>query len=147
MHPHDAYVVRAVVPWDELDGRVVIALERRLGTVERALARLVRVPENVLVSLEGPAANAWRLADGSRRLRELPDEARPIAHELARRRFLRLVDAPTRATDPMRGLDESSGYGRHACRRCAVVQPLRARQGAWWICPRCRRINRVPHAR
>lgn len=157
MDPLDAYPARADVPWDEVDGRVVLALPKPHGPVERLVNRIVPVADERHVSLEGASARVWLLADGTRTLRELAREAfrdapaermeeRAVrfAQDLAARGWLRLQDAPARAADAQRGLTPEKGYRAARCRRCKTEHRLRLPQGARYFCPRCRRPNLVP---
>jgi hypothetical protein len=153
LHP-----ARADLPWDEVDGRVFVALPRRRTRVERWLsARLFPTPENVLITLEGHAGAFWRLADGTRtlddiarKLAALPGDAARMderalafARKLAARGLLRLPERPEPASDTRQGLHERDGFRRHACRACGVRIPVRAPDGAFFLCPRCRRLNRL----
>jgi hypothetical protein len=153
----DAYPTRRRVAWDEVDSRVVLALPRTLSPVERLVSRFLPIPNVRLVSLEGPAARFWLLADGTRTLRDIARalhddasagdmEARALrfAQDLVQRGFLVLQDAPRAADDALRGLTPALGWSRLACRRCRTTHPLRVPPGARWFCPRCRKLNQVP---
>lgn len=157
MDPLDAYPARRRVAWDEVAGRVVLALPRRLGAADRLVARLFPIPRVRLVSLEGPAARFWILCSGTRTLREIAIamleaapaeevEARSVrfAQDLAARGLLAFQNAPAPADDALRGLTPERGYRRLACRRCKTVHPIPADAGARWFCPRCRKLNQVP---
>lgn len=152
-----AHPARARVAWDEIDGRVVIALPRRLTRAERFVSRIFPIAEVRLVSLEGPAARFWLLCDGQRTVREIARamfDAAPaeglegrsalFAQDLVARGFLALSEAPGQAEDELRGLTPERGWRRLACRRCKTVHPLRIAPGARWFCPRCRKLNQVP---
>lgn len=151
------YPARADVPWDDIEGRIVIALPRKSGAVERFLARILPVPENVVLSLEGTAASFWRLAEGTRTLRQMAAELAAqieggqrearvlhLARDLAARGFLVLRPTPEPLVETRRGLGPEKGFHPLACRACKVVTPVRARSGARWFCPRCRKLNMVP---
>lgn len=155
------YPARVDLPWDELDGRVFVALPRRRGAVERWIARhVVATPENVLITLEGHAAAFWRLADGTRDLATLArdfaaqtgdaeridERIREFATRLAKRGLVRLLPSPQPVLETRVGLDEHQGFARHPCRHCRVRLPVRAPPGAFFLCPRCRRLNRLPRA-
>lgn len=147
---------RVDVPWDEVDGRIYVALPKRRGRIERALARFMPVPANVLLTLEGGAARFWLLADGTCELADLAvrirtdDEAedveartRAFGDAMAARGLVRMLSAPEPVTDARRGLGEAQGFLRATCRRCKVVLPLRGRRGTFFLCPRCRWPNRA----
>lgn len=142
------YPARADVAWDELEGRIVLALPRPLSAAQRAVARLLfPIPEERLVSLEGPAAQLWRLADGGRNVEQIaremrvaPEQAARFAEDLAARGFLALRETPAPVADAKRGLDASRGWQQARCRRCRTLSPLRAGT-ARWFCPRCRKLN------
>lgn len=150
------YPARVDLPWDEVDGRVFVALPRRRTRVERWLDRFFPSPENVLLTFEGRAAAFWTLADGTRTLGEISDalEAVPgdasrmderaaaFAERLRGRNLVTFEDAPRRVDDTRRGLDAARGFRLHPC-RCGVRLPVRAPAGARFLCPRCRRLNRL----
>ncbi len=137
--------------WDEVEGRVVLALPRTLSAAERLVSRLFPIPDARLVSLEGLAARFWLLSDGARSVRGIAEalgaeegRAALFAEDLARRGLLALAPAPAAADDALRGLTPERGWRCLACRRCKTVHPLRAAPGARWFCPRCRKLNQVP---
>jgi hypothetical protein len=148
----DRRPARARVAWDEIDGRVVLALPRPLSWAERLVSRLLfPIPAERLVSLEGPAARFWLLADGARTLRGIaaamgadPARCARFADDLAARGLL--APEGEAADDALRGLTPARGWRRVACRRCRTTQPVRAGPGARWFCPRCRKLNQVPTA-
>lgn len=149
------YPARVDLPWDELDGRVFVALPRRRTRVERWLSRFVGTPENTLLTFEGEAAAFWRAADGTRAIEEIaaelpgaPAVARvdAYARRLAARGLVRLHPRPTPAPDERRGLTPERGFHHPACRRCGLRIPVRARLGAFYLCPRCKRPNRLRSA-
>lgn len=151
------YPARVELPWDEVDGRVFLALPRRRTRIERWISeRLLPVPENVLLTFEGHAAAFWTLADGTRTVDEIARElerlpgdasrmderAHGFAERLSARHLVRLLDRPERVGDERRGLGAAEGFRQHAC-RCGVRLPVRAPPGAFFFCPRCRRLNRL----
>lgn len=138
------------MPWDELDGRVFIALPKRRTRIERALERVVPTPHNTLMTFEGESARFWTLADGTRTLDDLAAalEATPARVErftarLAHRGLLTLHAQPSAAPDTRKGLGEAQGFRRHTCWSCALTHPLRASGRAVFFCPRCKRPNRL----
>lgn len=135
---------RDEVAWETRGDRVVIVVPRREDALERIVARVLPLPDRVL-SLEGPNAALWLAADGTHAVHDMrvPAAAEAFAREMARRGFLELLPAPRPALPP-RGLPRAFRW--RACRRCSVEQPLRLPPRALWLCPRCRRLNRVPAA-
>lgn len=154
------YPARRDVPWDDVEGRVAIVVPRHQSPFERWLQARIPMARNAVLSLEGAAADVWRLSDGTRTLADvaasLPraqagggDVAARVlrlARDLERRGFLALHAAPRPVVETLRGLPEAQGFRRQACRKCRRVTPLRAEPGAWWLCPACRRPNRLPRA-
>lgn len=147
-----AYPARVDLPWDDVDGRVFVALPRRRTRFERWVSRFVPTPENTLLTFEGEAAAFWRLADGTRPVGELasalpgaPPVARvdAYARRLAARGLVRLHAQATPVVETQRGLGVERGFHHPPCRRCGLRVPVRARVGALYLCPRCKRPNRV----
>lgn len=155
----DAYLTRADgVEWDELEDRAVIAIPKRYGAIERFVARWFPGPETVFVTFDALGTEAWRLADGSRRVRDVaealrarfgagaePAEARAAAFAsgLVARGYAKIFEAPRAARDDARGFTAARGYRRVACPRCAREQPFRGRAGARFVCPRCGRVTKA----
>ena len=144
----DRYPARRDVPWDEIDGRVVISLPKARSATTRLALRLFGAPRNTIATLEDDAARFWLASDGARTLREMiallgrsEAAALAFARDLHARGFLELRERAGPIAQTLRGLP---GFARPACRKCGVVTPVRAKPGAPWLCPRCRRLNLVP---
>ena len=153
MDPAKTFPARRDVPWDEIDGRVVLALPRHITWVQRIVSHIFPLGQTQIVTLDGPAAQFWLACDGRHATREIAKTLGDIPHaearaqrfvaDLAARGFLSLHEAPTPTQDRARGLTPEKGYARLRCRRCKRDQPLRLGADTRWFCPHCRRLNRI----
>ena len=147
MNADRTYPARRDLPWDEIDGRVMIALPKARSATTRLALRIFRAPRNTIVTLDADAARFWLASDGGKTLREVAatlgkrdEAAAAFALELQARGFLELRAQIEPLIETQRGLP---GFARAACRKCREITPIRADAGAGWMCPRCRAVNRL----
>ena len=65
----DSFPTRTDVPWKiDADGRVVIVSEKRLGRIERVIAKFIRAPMSINRPLDDMNSTLWQLMDGNNSL-------------------------------------------------------------------------------
>lgn len=152
----EAYPRRATVRWEDAPEGVVVEVAKASNALGRRLLAWVRAPSAARAVLDPVGSDAWRLADGSRKVKDVaaalvaehgaaaePGGPRAVAFyaALRSRGLLELAEAPysVAATGPT-GFPDAAGYRAAACPRCGGKTRLAGVPPTRFRCPHCARL-------
>lgn len=154
-----AYARRSGARWSDGAEGVVVEVEKASNVLGRRLLALVGAPPTARAVLDAVGSDAWRLADGTRRVQDVaaelvarhgkaaePGGPRAVAFysALRSRGLVQLASQPwTVPATPARGFGDDAGYRAATCPRCGGGTHLPGAAPVRFKCPHCGRVVRV----